>query len=101
MESEYVNTNAVVRFDNLSKYRIKFDLIWKTEPPTESGLYWAIRKEEAYPEPEPVRITMMTWKSNKHYCWSTKADNLESVEAFTHWLGPLPTPELPKPIAQK
>jgi len=54
-------------------------LEWKTEPPTEPGYYWINE--------------LINGESVLSVHWFTYAC---SDSIITHWLGPLPTPELPK-----
>lgn len=66
---------------------------WTQEPPTEAGLYRAIWKSDALVSwvyvqvTEGVGIPLVVMLGN---------DVLYGIKDFSRWLGPLPTPELPK-----
>lgn len=70
---------------------------WTTAPPTEDGYYFAKREPKAYSQDvEIVRVTELDIKTKTDLCWVARADCLEKVQSFTHWLGPLPAPEPPE-----
>lgn len=70
-------------------------LDWTTEPPKEPGWYWAFTDDD---DLEVVRVTRL---ESGGECWEAGCDYPFSFSDYVLWLGPLPMPELPKPIAQK
>jgi len=56
-------------------------LQWTTEPPTREGWYWA-----------SVDVVGIEARIIVHYPYPSN----ENVDKITHWLGPLPIPELPR-----
>lgn len=67
---------------------------WTTEPPTETGLYWAFNGAEV----SPVDV-YLDGSNSRLVCFELgdKYDQVQDVNDFSYWLGPLPVPEPPKP----
>jgi hypothetical protein len=57
---------------------------WTTEPPTVEGWYWVKRHSE---------IDLIFFQDGT--VTSSVYDNARALD-YSHWLGPLPEPELPK-----
>lgn len=68
---------------------------WTTEPPTQEGWYWAAG------EGLEIQLCNVVWnildRDNARF-QAMQAGNNDMLEfsEFTHWLGPLPVPEIPK-----
>ena len=66
---------------------------WTTEPPTEPGWYWV----HTTPEDDPINpVTEVVELEGPGAAFTLKEHGL-SLNTRTHWLGPLPEPEPPKP----
>jgi hypothetical protein len=61
-------------------------LDWTTDPPTEEGWYWVQRIGN-----DSIEIVQF-WNIGGTF----QTTDFEGVNGFTHWLGPLPVPEIPK-----
>jgi len=71
-------------------HKIDVMLQWQTTPPTEPGWYWVAQRTN-----DP-RVTQYYFNGRM---WMNSPKDYEYFpyeEYFTHWLGPLPVPELPK-----
>ena len=60
---------------------------WTTEPPTENGYYWAKAIDF-----EQIVDMVLIWGGTIR----TIGGDEWGAGDFTHWLGPLPVPEVPK-----
>ena len=59
---------------------------WTTVPPTQDGWYWAADGGE-------IEIVLF----ERGICWAAGQDEQYVPEKYyTHWLGPLPVPDVPK-----
>lgn len=73
---------------------------WLTSPPTEDGWYWAMHQNNSGPWMAWVDADDQNLRRGQGvYCVMGYKSEIEAagflVEHFTHWLGPLPRPELP------
>jgi hypothetical protein len=72
-------------------YRL-YNLQWTTTPPTEEGWYWVL-------DGEPY-IAEVFYSYNHRLCADFTDENvptpIDELPGITHWLGPLPVPELPE-----
>jgi hypothetical protein len=69
---------------------------WDTAPPTAEGWYWAIHYDQGDQDRRGATIVQYVGNS-RVVCGKWSLDPVETgVADFTHWLGPLPVPELPK-----
>jgi hypothetical protein len=70
---------------------------WTAEPPTQEGWYWAKPKKDGglvSPQKDPRKIVV--WVNKDATIEVAGYDSWWETENFTHWLGPLPVPEMPK-----
>jgi hypothetical protein len=71
-------------------------LEWRTEPPTEPGYYWACDMGPNAEDLERIlQVAYISYIGDRLTC-SVHGDDNWPMHIFTHWLGPLPEPELPK-----
>lgn len=63
-------------------------LDWTTETPKEKGTYFAVTGELIF----IVEVTDVTRKGE---CYAIGSEVPDIFALYTHWLGPLPFPELP------
>ena len=66
---------------------------WTTDPPTKEGWYWVRRKGE---ESEIEVVFIDGWGDGVFTVRATGSEISTSPNYFSHWLGPLPEPGLPK-----
>lgn len=62
---------------------------WTTEPPRVEGVFWAMRLGE------PLIVEVFFSYKDKLMADLTDEELPRELSEFTHWLGPLPVPELP------
>lgn len=79
--------NDIYRFPTDAKFDVIRCYEWTTETPKEDGWYWA--KHKHADEIEIVRVEDGAVMEIFYDAWT-------DINSFSHWLGPLPVPELPK-----
>ena len=62
---------------------------WTTEPPTQEGWYWMRVDDE-----DPQIVKVFYSPNRGKFIFTDEEDH--DVGCYSHWLGPLPVPELPK-----
>lgn len=62
------------------------NIAWVAEPPTEPGWYWVVNSIGAVDMVE-LRESDLFYVAGDNQTWP--------AFSFTHWLGPLPVPEVP------
>lgn len=69
---------------------------WTTEPPTQEGWYWAKPDMSKKPEHDNVQVVYLWDWDGEPKVMVSGVEISVPVFHFTHWLGPLPVPELPE-----
>ncbi len=68
---------------------------WTTEPPTQTGLYWAFNEHMTIDGVDAVDVygsnnsLLVAFELGDNY------DTMQSLSRWTHWMGPLSVPEPP------
>lgn len=78
-ERETMNTNIFVW---------NFQGTWTTEPPTVKGQYWIRGVVAAF--------LQVAFVDDMGFVWVVGYDKPIPRDGISHWLGPLPEPEMPK-----
>jgi hypothetical protein len=67
-------------------------LEWTTTPPTKEGWYWAFDARDSV---RHVLMIEIAPDGIGYHLTAYTADIPHDIDSYTHWLGPLPIPDLP------
>ncbi len=69
-------------------------LEWRTDPPTETGWYWVVSNENGRKD---IQCCMVYQSTNNTFGVTFGLKQPFVTDSiFTHWLGPVPSPDMPK-----